>query len=226
MICLEHTPRCSIHTKIKTSHIGCANLRDSGFSGESLGRERNRSRSSAERPACHCSLCRAAPPVIEHTSNAERPTSSEPSSVCHGSLIDKLLLAPEPLAASVTTLPSPPPLRLKPATALYDQFLADLEEGRRVEDVFCLLGHIERFCFFGDLCFVNASGDNLEQPSPLSLKTEYLLHVVLAQRREIAAAAGLGDKKLAHHQATPSQMKDMINAWRKNVSSWMSTRKP
>ena len=53
---------------------------------------------------------------------------------------------------------------------------------------------------------------------------EDLLHVVLAKRREIAAAAGLSHKKLAHHQATPSQMKDMTNAWRNNVSSWMSTR--
>ena len=76
----------------------------------------------------------------------------------------------------------------------------------------------------GTFADVNAYVERLEQPIPLSVKMEDLLNIVLAQRRKIAAAASLSHKELAHHQATPSQMKDMINAWRKNVSSWMSTR--
>ena len=127
-------------------------------------------RSSAERPAgatqssvCHGSLSSAVPPVIEHAqSSAERPASSEPS----GALIDKILLAP---------------LSLKAATPLRDQFLEDLEEGS--DGGSHLLEHIQRFCFFGDLCFVNPSGDHLERPMPLSVKMEDLLKVVLAKRR-------------------------------------------
>ena len=71
---------------------------------------------------------------------------------------------------------------------------------------------------------MNAYGERLEQPIALSAKMEDLLVIALAQRREVARAAGLSPQKLAHHQATPSQMEDMIDAWRRNVSSWMSTR--
>ena len=44
----------------------------------------------------------------------------------------------------------------------------------------------------------------MEEHIPLSVKMEDLLNIVLAQRREIAAVAGLSHKKLAHHQATVS----------------------
>jgi hypothetical protein len=87
-----------------------------------------------------------------------------------------------------------------------------------------LLEHIQKFCFFGKLCFVNPSGDYFENPIPLSVKLEDLLKVVLAKRREIAAKAGLSDNSLSGHRATESEMKDMTNAWRKNVHSWMCIR--
>ena len=51
---------------------------------------------------------------------------------------------------------------------------------------------------------------------------EELLRVVLVQRRKIATKAGLSRHQLARHQPTLSQMRDLINAWRKDVSSWMS----
>ena len=126
-------------------------------------------RSSADRPGsatqssvCHGSLGSAVPPVIEHAQSiAERPASSEPSSVCHGALIDKFLLAPssDELYPWPPRPPDYPPpgfrpkpssaarpacqSRAKPATPLYDQFLADLEEGRQNQDASCLLAHIE-----------------------------------------------------------------------------------
>ena len=71
---------------------------------------------------------------------------------------------------------------------------------------------------------MNASGERFEQPLPLSLKMEDLLRVVSAQRGEIAAAAGLRDSSMSRHHATQSQMKDMMNAWRNNVGSWMCIR--
>ena len=73
-------------------------------------------RTSAERPASvtHASLSSAVPPVIEHEGfSAERPAGS-------------FIVTPEP--------PSATSARLKANTQLYDQFLADLEEGG--EDVF------------------------------------------------------------------------------------------
>ena len=140
-------------------------------------------------------------------SSAERPSSSA-----------------VPPAPSAATRPSPPPLRLKPYTPLYDQLLADLEEGSQGEDTSSLFEHIQQFCFFGELCFMNASGERFEQPLPLSLKMEDLLRVVSAQRGEIAAAAGLRDSSMSRHHATQSQMKDMMNAWRNNVGSWMCIR--
>ena len=200
-------------------------------------------RSSADRPGsatqssvCHGSLGSAVRPVIEHVQSiAERLGSATPSSVCPGALIDKFLLAQnseELYPGSPRSRPPdyPPPgfrpkpssaprfacqPRANPATPLYDQFLADLEEARQDQDGRCLLAHIEQFCFFGDMCNVNAYGERLEQPIALSAKMEDLLIIALAQRREIAVAAGLSPQKLAHHQATPSQMEDMIDAWRK-----------
>ena len=88
-----------------------------------------------------------------------------------GFLIDHLL-APEPDAAFLAIRRSRPPVRRKPATPLYDQFLADLEEKNRGEDASCVLEHIEQF----------------EQPITLSLKMEELLRVVLAERKKIVAA--------------------------------------
>ena len=50
---------------------------------------------------------------------------------------------------------------------------------------------------------------------------EDLLHVVSAQRRKIAAASRLDISSLSHHRATGLEMKEMINAWRNDVASWM-----
>ena len=78
-------------------------------------------------------------------------------------------------------------------------------------DVFCLLEHIEQFCFFGKLCFVNPSGDHLQQPIPLSVKMEDLLRVVLTQHREIAAAAGLSDHRSNYHRVPLSlKMEELL----------------
>ena len=74
------------------------------------------------------------------------------------------------------------------------------------------------------MCNVNAYGEPLEPPIAFSANMEDLLVIALAQRREIPIVARLSPQKLARHQATPSQMENMVDAWRRNFSSWMSTR--
>ena len=74
--------------------------------------------------------------------------------------------------------PSPPRVRLKPNTPLYDQFLADLEDENESGDVSSLIKYIQQFYFFGDLCSLNPSGEQLEQLAPLSVKMEdFLKHI-------------------------------------------------
>ena len=60
-------------------------------------------------------------------------------------------------------------------TPLYDQFLADLEDENESGDVSSLIKYIQQFYFFGDLCSLNPSGEQLEQLAPLSVKMEDLL---------------------------------------------------
>ena len=157
--------------------------------------------------------------VIDHVqSSAERPASSSPSSVRHDLASSAVLPAPK-----ATTSPSSPQLRLKPHTPLYDQFLADLEAGNDDAEVSSLLDHTKLFCFHGELCYIDGYGEHFDRPMPLSLKMEELLRVVTDKRRDIVAAAGLSEESLSHHHATPTEMQDIMNNWRNDVSSWMST---
>ena len=50
---------------------------------------------------------------------------------------------------------------------------------------------------------------------------EDLLRVVSAQRSKVAAASRLDKNSLSHHRATEIEMKEMTNAWRNDVASWM-----
>ena len=135
-------------------------------------------------------------------------------------MLEHLPCSAEPPAAS--TSPSravlPGPIRLKPATPLYDELLLDLEHAD-------LLDYIQQQCFSGDLRFVTESGAHTPEAMPFSCKMENLLQVVLAQRRKIVQAAGLDESQLSQHRATPSQMKTRTNAWRKDVRAWMCPSK-
>ena len=125
-----------------------------------------------------------------------------------------------PVSTSSATRPAPA-IVLKPATPLYDKFLAALEDENHSEEASSLIRYIEQTCFFGELCYATPSGSRLDTPMPLSCKMESLLEVVLTQRKKIARAAGLDDSQLCRHRATESQMKEMMNAWRKDVKTWM-----
>ena len=155
--------------------------------------------------------------VIEHVqSSAEPPAKPTSRNVC-----DDPSSSAVPPVRTPAKCPSPPPQRFKPNTPLYDQFLADLEEESQSEDASSLIEYIQQFCFFGELCYLNPSGERFDQPVPLSQKMEDLLLVVSAQRRRIATASRLDQSSLSHHRATDLEMKEMINAWRNDVASWM-----
>ena len=158
--------------------------------------------------------------VIEHVqSSAERPANRSPPSVCNISSSSDVSLVRSP-----SEYTSPPRMRLTPYTPLYDQFLADLEQENESGDVSSLIEYIQKFCFFGDLCYVNPSGERMEQPLPLSVKMEDLLVVVSEQRRKIAEASRFDISRLSHHHATDLEMMNRMNAWRNDVASWMCHR--
>jgi hypothetical protein len=155
--------------------------------------------------------------VIEHVqSSAERPANRSPPSVCNISSSSDVSPVRSP-----SEYTSPPRMRLTPCTPLYDQFLADLEQENEIGDVSSLIEYIQKFCFFDDLCYVNPSGEEMEQPLPLSVKMEDLLSVVSEQRRKIAETSRFDISHLSHHHATDLEMKNRMNAWHHDVASWM-----
>jgi hypothetical protein len=109
---------------------------------------------------------------------------------------------------------------LKEPTPLYDKLLLDLEH---TEESSALIHHIQQHCFFGELRFVTPSGYRAPEAMLFSSKMENLLQISLERRRTIAEAAGLTDEQLLQHRATPSEMKEMYNSWRRDVRAWMST---
>ena len=109
---------------------------------------------------------------------------------------------------------------LKAATPLYDNLLHDLQH---TAEASALMGWIEQNCFRDKLRFVTSAGTCVPEAIPFSCKMESLILVALTQRQKIGIAAGLTETQLQRHKATPEQMKDMMNNWRKDVTSWMST---
>ncbi len=105
-------------------------------------------------------------------------------------------------------------------TPLYDKLLLDLEH---TEESSALFDHIRQHCFFDDLRFVTLSGYRAPGAMSFSSKMENLLRISLERRRTIAEAAGLTDEQLLQHRATPSEMKELYNTWRRDVRAWMST---
>jgi hypothetical protein len=109
---------------------------------------------------------------------------------------------------------------LKEPTPLYDKLLHDLEH---TEESSALFDHIRQHCFFDDLRFVTLSGYRAPGAMSFSAKMENLLRISLERRSLIAKAAGLTSEQLLQHRASPSEMKDMYNDWRRDVRAWMST---
>ena len=146
--------------------------------------------------------------------------TSTPTNASRDSNSDKRSSAEQPAASRGSNVPPRPGIILKEATPLSDKLLRDLED---TEDSAALIHYMKEHCFFGELRFVTSPGYRAPQAMPFSSKMENLLQIALAQRRKIAEAAGLTNKQLLEHRATPSQMQDMMNTWRKDVTEWMST---
>jgi hypothetical protein len=159
--------------------------------------------SSAEPPAA------STPTNASRGSNSAEPSSAEPPAA-----------STPPNAARGANVPAGPGIILKAATPLYDKLLLDLEH---TEESSALIHHIQKHCFFGELRFVTSSGYHAAEAMPFSRKMESLLQIALAQRSKIAEAAGLTEEQLLQHRATSSQMKEMMNDWRRGVGAWMST---
>ena len=177
--------------------------------------------------------------VIEHEpSSAARPAPSTPTHHTHQTHRSSSAARPAalPRGSSSAERPAaspgavlrpappkqPPPRRimLKAATPLYDNLLHDLQH---TAEASALMGWIEQNCFKDKLRFVTSAGTCVPEAIPFSCKMESLILVALTQRQKIAIAAGLTETQLQRHKATPEQMKDMMNNWRKDVTSWMST---
>ena len=109
---------------------------------------------------------------------------------------------------------------LKAATPLYDKFLDDLQHTAEAD---ALMGWIVQNCFKDKLRFVTSAGTHVPEAIPFSCKMESLILVALTQRQKIGIAAGLTETQLQYHTATPDEMRDMMNSWRKDVRAWMST---
>ena len=157
---------------------------------------------------------------------AEQLAASTLTKASRGSNNPKRSSAEQPSASTATKtsraslVPRGPGIILKEPTPLYDKLLDDLEH---TEESSALFDHIRQHCFFNDLRFVTLSGYRAPGAMSFSAKMENLLRISLERRSLIAKAAGLTSEQLLQHRASPSEMKDMYNDWRRDVRAWMST---
>ena len=112
---------------------------------------------------------------------------------------------------------------LKPATPLYDNFLAALELGAEES----LIDYIRKSCFFGKLKYVDQSGLQMPEAVPLSVKMEQLLRETKARREMfIAFLKQQQDPRgqevnLDNLIFNNDDMKALFNHWRADVASYM-----
>ena len=117
--------------------------------------------------------------------------------------------------------PPPPHLVLVDNTPLFNEFLLTITNADDADE---LLQHIERFCFSSDLCFVKQDGERLLTPMPLARTLEDLFSIALQRRGIMARESGWRRSDFKTRCATEEEMKTMINAWRKDVDSWMNPK--
>ena len=89
--------------------------------------------------------------------------------------------------------------------------------------------------FFGDVCYIDEKGNELERPRTVALKMEVMLETVLEQRRlhierlvqkkdpRVSSSSSAEQHALTSLKFTETDMKELMNAWRLNVSTWMKS---
>ena len=128
----------------------------------------------------------------------------------------------EPDRASVE---QPDNVRLCPVTPLFDKFIENLELATENEQGREVMKFIEDNCFFGDLCWINRSGDAVQTPISLPLKMETLLEAARTQRQLYLEGLPPWRKVNvvdATHEIEEEDMRDIYNRWRWDADSWMN----
>ena len=115
------------------------------------------------------------------------------------------------------------PLKLKPRTPLYDQFIANLD----AEGEANLLDELAETFMFGDVAHINVHGDRVDRRMPLAMKAEDLLEVTEAQRhRHYERLRARRDPRtmlynLESFWFSNDDMKEIFNEWKKDYKSWL-----
>jgi hypothetical protein len=127
----------------------------------------------------------------------------------------------EPDKASVE---QPDNVRLIAATPLYDKFFENLELATENEQGQEVMKFITDNCFFGDLCWINRTGDRVQTPISLPLKMETLLEAAKTQRQLYLEHLPPWRKRNvvdATHEIEEKDMTEIYNRWRWDPESWM-----
>ena len=118
----------------------------------------------------------------QRESRAEQPTApssagrQQPSDLANQTGPPLLDLVQQP-HQRIVEKPTPP---LRPATSLYDNFLASMEAALQQNPKGLeIIDYIENVCFKGKLLYMNEFGEPVETPVPLGVKMEELLRVCL-----------------------------------------------
>ena len=114
-------------------------------------------------------------------------------------------------------------------TPLWDHFVDQVEMAASTAKGQQFMKFLEQQCFFGDLCYKgDLYGDSLEEPTPHSVKMEWLLETAAKRRKRAlerwcrSAAQPVRDTE---HEIGEKVMQIMYDDWRWDTKSWMNEEK-
>ena len=132
---------------------------------------------------------------------------------------------PDATQSDSVSVEKPDNVRLRAATPLFNKFFENLELATENEQGRKVMKFIEDNCFFGNLCWINCTGDTVQTPIPIALKMETLLAAARTQRNLYLEHLPPWRKVKvvdATHQIEEEDMRTIYNRWRWDADSWMN----
>ena len=122
----------------------------------------------------------------------------------------------DPVVIDAESDAHPRRITLQARTPLWDNFVDKM-------DLICtwygrqLMGFIEEHCFFGDLCYKNSNGDDLDTPLPLPTKMEALLEKATEVRHYILEKVAYREGYPVEDTTYEIEEEDMRTMWQRRL---------